>query len=214
MADFEADNLVNESIAEYLDDFIGRSPEPARTMENYADQNDFPIVGPVVGRLLKLIASAVAPTRIVELGSGFGYSAFWFGEGAPEATIDLTDLDDDNLDRAKQYLSEASNPDRFRYHRRNGVKFLSEDSAPVDLIFIDIDKKEYPEALKIIGDRLRPGGWLVADNVLWKGKVVGSLSDEATRSIGEFNEKLSNSSWDSVILPVRDGVALAQRTSG
>lgn len=203
--------IVDDSITEYLENLHGDSPGPARAMETEAEDREFPIVGPLVGRFLELMAGLIEPDCIVELGSGFGYSAYWFGRGYDEATIHLTDRDEENLKKAERYLAEASLSERCEFHRGDALESVRSLDVTPDLVFVDIDKEGYPEALQWAQDSLDPGGWVVADNVLREGKVVDSDSDEASvRAIKAFNDELFTDRWDASILPLRDGVAIAR----
>lgn len=209
--DFDADNIVDPSIARYLNGFAGDSPSTAQKMEDEASERDFPIVGPVVGRFLSLFAGGIEPDRILELGSGFGYSAFWFARGTENTTIHLTEYDEDNLASARTYLEESFPSDRFHYHQGDALDIADDPDEPFDLLFVDIDKEGYPAALDRAEEILDPGGWLLADNVLWDGKVADeSVDDEATEAIRTFNDRLRTDPWEASILPVRDGIALAK----
>jgi len=181
-------------------------------MEQEAEQRGFPIVGPQVGRLLALISSLARPGRIVELGSGFGYSAFWFGTGATRAEIHLTEYDEANIDKAREYLHRTDHPDRYEFHPGNALESVDSIDGPIECVFIDLDKTQYPRALSWAETRLKPGGILIADNVLWKGKVATeNHTDRDTEAIRKFNEALYESPWTTTILPIRDGVAVSQK---
>ena len=213
--DFDADNIIDPAIAEYLNDFAGESPSTAKAMEEEAARRDFPIVGPVVGRFLSLFAGAIEPDRILELGSGFGYSAFWFARGTEDTRIQLTDYDVENLDAARAYLEDPYSPDRFEYHKGDALEIANDFTESIDFVFVDLDKEGYPAALETAEDLLDTGGWLVADNVLWDGQVADeSVDDEATQAIRTFNDRLREDPWESSILPIRDGIALAQKIPG
>ncbi len=214
MPDFEADNILSESVAEYLGDVAGEPPEPAREMEDEARRRDFPIVGPQVGRLLDLMAQAIRPPPLVELGSGFGYSAFWFGRSLTGADIHLSDYRPENLRQARGYLSKIEKQNNFHYHEGDALELLDTVDGTIDLLFVDIDKEDYPEALDRSEDRLDEGCWLIADNVLWRGTVARSdVTDETTRALRRFNRQLNGPRWRTSIIPIRDGLALARRTN-
>lgn len=205
-------NIVESDIVDYLDQLAGVSPDPAPSMEKEAETRGFPIVGPQVGRLLSLISGMIRPGRIVELGSGFGYSALWFGLGAPRAEIHLTEFDPDNLESARNYLAKTNHPERYVYHEGDALETVQDIRGPVECIFLDLEKEDYPTALDWARERLAPGGTLIADNVLWQGKVAESNpEDSATRAVQEFNERLYEDPWSSSILPIRDGVAIARK---
>lgn len=205
-------NIVSEEVVEYLDRLGGDSPMPAAEMEREAQSRDFPIVGPQVGRVLALISSLTRPGRIVELGSGFGYSAFWFGQGASRAEIHLTDYDEGNIRSAKEYLDRTDHAERYVYHVGDALESVTSINGPVECVLIDMDKTLYPRALRWAEERLTPGGVVVADNVLWKGDVAAeSVSDEDTEALRTFNEMLYDDPWSTTILPLRDGVAVSEK---
>lgn len=209
----EFNQIVDDRITRYLESLNGESPEPARSMEAEAEDRGFPIVGPLVGRFLKMMAGLIEPECIVELGSGFGYSAYWFGSGCESSTIHLTDYEAENLESAKEYLSRASLVDRCHFHEGDALESARTITDPVDLVFLDIDKKEYPDALSWAGEALEPGGWLIADNVLREGKVVESNpEDPEVQAIRDVNRELFTDRWETSILPLRDGLALARLT--
>lgn len=209
--EFDADNFVDPSIAEYLNEFVGESPPAAQDMEEEASERDFPIVGPVVGRFLSLFAAGIEPERILELGSGFGYSAFWFARGTENTTIHLTEFDEENLASARTSLEESFPSDRFHYHHGDALDIAGDLDETFDLLFVDLEKETYPAALDCAEEILDSGGWLIADNVLWYGKVADeTVDDEETEAIRTFNDRLRTDPWEASILPVRDGIALAK----
>lgn len=204
------DTVLPPPIQGYLESLTPDARPPAGAMEAEADRRDFPIVGPRVGRLLMLVARMLQPERIVELGSGFGYSALWFGRGCASAEIHLTDHDEENLEEAREYLAEAPTPGRYRYHAGDALASAADIEGPVDCYFLDIDKDAYPEALGFVEERLEPGGWLIADNVLWDGNVADEgIDDEWTRAVRRFNRRLADPPWETSIVPLRDGVSLS-----
>lgn len=208
----DENNIVSSEVVDYLDQLVGETPEPGPAMESEAGDRDFPIIGPQVGRLLALIASMNRPGRIVELGSGFGYSAFWFGIGAARAEIHLTDYEQKNIRKAKDYLDQTDHPERYVYHVGDALESVTSINGPVECIFVDMKKSLYPRALNWAEERLAPGGTLIADNVLWKGQVAAeSSADEATEALKQFNRRLYEEPWSTSILPIRDGVAIAQK---
>ena len=204
-------NIVDPDIVDYLEQLVGDSPDPASEMEREAEKRSFPIVGPQVGRFLALVSAMIRPGRIVELGSGFGYSAFWLGLGAPRAEIHLTEYKASNLEQARKYLNRTNHPERFVYHEGDALESVQDIRGPVECILLDLDKEEYPRALDWVEERLAPGGTLIADNVLWKGKVTFSgPSETATDAVKTFNKRLHEKPWSSSILPIRDGLAIAR----
>jgi predicted O-methyltransferase YrrM len=183
-------------------------------MEEIAKGNGFPIVGPQVGRLLGILARNAGARRILELGSGYGYSALWFARAMQHGGIVFcTDLSQENCDQALAFFREADLEESMRFHVGDALSFARAQSEPFDIVFNDIDKKDYPESIDVALSLLRAGGLFITDNVLWDGKVVaaGKL-DTTTEAIRRFNSILmSRGDLETVILPVRDGVAICQK---
>ena len=205
-------DIVDPLVEEYLARLVA-SPDPIEAeMRRYADEMEgFPFAGPVVGAFLQQLALITSARRIFELGSGFGYSAFWFARGLPAGgTVTLTDYSRDNLDRARDYLGRAGLLDRCRIEPPgDGLKALAEVDPGLDLIFFDQEKADYPRALGLALPKLRPGGLIVADNVLWGGAVARGQTDPATAGLREFLRLIHGSEGlVSSVLPLRDGVSI------
>src|SRR5439155_6872142 len=143
-------DIVDPVIDEYLSRLAG-SPDPVEAeMRRYADERDgFPVAGPVVGRLLAQLAMTVNAHRVFEVGSGFGYSAFWFARALGEGgTVTLTDFDRENLDRAKAWLGKAGLLDRCRFEPPgDALDALARSEPGIDVVFLDLGKADYPRAL-------------------------------------------------------------------
>ncbi len=143
-------------------------------MERRAEAQGFPIVGRVVGRFLELQARMIGARRVVELGSGYGYSAYWFSRAVGEdGEVVCTDSDPDNARLAEGYLRRAGRWDPVRYHVGDALEGLAAVDGEVDVIYCDIDKDGYPAAWAAAAERLRVGGLFLCDNVLWDGRVAG-----------------------------------------
>lgn len=203
--------LVNADIEKYLLNLIP-NPDPVLSeMEQYAAGKNFPIVGPLVGRLLFVLAKAVKARKVLELGSGFGYSAYWFAKAVgASGKVVCTENRKENVALAGKYLKKG------RLERR--VKFLAGDAlsstrnlrGPFDIIFNDVDKNQYPAVFNLAIPKLRKGGLLIADNVLWGGRVLDKNPDEATAGILEFTRMLfSSNELVTTIIPLRDGVSVS-----
>jgi len=204
-------DILNKQVEEYLDD-ITRVEDPVyREMEEYGLSNDFPIVGHVVGRLLMMLAKSINAKRILELGSGFGYSAVWFLRGIPEnGEIICTDRSQENITRGKGYFERINTGNRIRYMEGDALESMDKTEGLFDIIFMDIDKKEYPRAYDLIMPRLRTGGLLITDNTLWSGRVAETDADETTMAIKVYNEMIfGKKEIMSSIIPIRDGVAVS-----
>ena len=205
--------ITEPKIDEYLEDLLPARDKVLEEMEAYAAERDIPIIGPVVGRFLYQLVRLVKAKTIFELGSAIGYSTIWIARAAGEgATVYYTDGDPEKAKRATQYIERAGVRDRVRILTGDALTLFGQTPGTFDIIFCDIDKEGYPEAFRKAVPRIRKGGLLLADNVLWHGRVVEPPQDAATRGILEFN-RLIYSSPDlfPTILPVRDGFAVCEK---
>ncbi len=205
-------DIVDPLIDEYLARLAG-SPDPVEAeMRRYADEREgFPVVGPLVGALLTQLALLAGARRVFEVGSGFGYSAFWLARGlSPGGTVTLTDYSRDNLERARAYLGKAGLLDRCRIEPPgDALELLARAEPGLDLVFLDLEKEDYPRALALALPKLRPGGLLVADNVLWGGAVARGENDPASVGLREFVRVVtSTEGLVSTVLPLRDGISI------
>lgn len=188
-------------------------------MEAFADEKGFPIVGRNVGVTLEVLARATGAERVMELGSGFGYSAYWHARAVgSEGEVHLTDGDPENEVRAAEYLKRAGLADRVRFHVGDAITEFGELHGDFDVIFNDIDKHGYPAAWRAASDRIRPGGLYVCDNVLWYGRVAVEDPDDSrpawTEAVLEHNRLIAEDErYLSTIVPTRDGVMVAIRVS-
>jgi predicted O-methyltransferase YrrM len=182
-------------------------------MESCAAQQGFPIVGPLVGRFLYQMARMIKARRVLELGSGFGYSAFWFALAMGDrGKITMIDSSEDNRKRALNYFERAGIQTKVKFKVGDVFEVLTEIDKEYDIVFNDIDKERYPETIDPAAFRLRRGGLFITDNLLWSGQVCEEPKDEATRGVVEFTRKLyADSRFFTTILPLRDGIALAVR---
>ena len=199
-------------VEDYLYSLLPPRDEVLAAMEKEAAKRDIPIVGPAVARVLHQLALIAGAKTVFELGSAIGYSTIWWalavGKGG---RVVYTDGDRKKADEARGYFERAGVADRITIKVGDALEFLSEEKKEHDIIFCDLDKEDYPRALKLALPRLKSGGLLVADNVLWSGKVTQANPTEAsTKAIQEFNRLLYGSrDLFTTILPIRDGVAVA-----
>ena len=182
-------------------------------MEAEGEARGFPIVGRQVGVTLELLARSIDARRVVELGSGFGYSAYWFSRAVGEdGELHLTDGDPENERKAEDYLGRANLAGPVRYHVGDAVGSFQELEGEFDVVYCDIDKQGYPDAWRAARDRIRPGGLYLCDNVLWSGRVTEPTPDPTTSAILEHNAMIAGDErYLSTIVPTRDGVMVARR---
>lgn len=209
---------VNPAIEDYMRGLTGLTDHPVLAeMEEYARQNNFPIVDRLVGIFLETLAKTIDARRVFEFGSGYGYSAYWFARAAgPEGTVICSDGDAVNQLKAQGYLGAAGLWDRIDFHVGLAQDIFAQTEGLFDICYNDVDKGDYPEIWRIARDRLRPGGLYIADNVLWHGRVTMEnfvdIVPGWTEAILEHNLLIFNDpEFDSFINPTRDGVIVARK---
>lgn len=205
--------IFKPKIEEYLLKVTPERPPVMQEMEAYAEENDFPIVGPLVGRFLYQMAAAIEARRVLELGSGFGYSAYWFALAMGDrGKITMIDGSEQNRSRALDYFERAGLETKVKFKVGDAFEVLTEIDKEFDIVFNDIDKEGYPETIDPVAFRLRPGGLFITDNLLWSGRVCEPPRDDATRGVIEFTRRLyADPRFFTTIVPLRDGLAVAVR---
>ncbi len=204
-------SILPGNMDRYLNGLLpARDAVPAE-MEAYAEQQSFPIIGPQAGQFLMWTARLHQPRRVFEMGSGFGYSMYWILRGAPQAVAIGTERSADNIQRAVDGLGRAGLAGRVTFHQGDAFDILRASEGPYDMIFNDVDKDRYPEAFHLAMSRLRPGGLLMTDNVLWSGKVAGAdEGDRHTQGVREYNRLMFEADGvTSTIVPIRDGIGVS-----
>ena len=171
--------------------------------------------GHLQGRFLSLLSHLVRPRTIVEMGTYTGYSALCLAEGLlPGGMLHTIDIDTQNKDMVARYVQLAGMRDRITCHYGPALEVIPTLPTPFDLVFIDADKPNYAAYFDAVVDRVRPGGLIIADNVLWSGRVLQARAeqDEATQGITAYNTRVLNDDRvEQVMVPLRDGLLLARR---
>src|SRR5579862_7741824 len=206
--------ITNSDVEDYLYSILPPRDEVLTEMENEAAKRKIPIVGPGVARILHQLAMMSGARTVFEMGSAVGYSTIWWARAlSKDGRVFYTDGDRKNAAEARKYFERAGVSDRITVSVGDALELLSEQKQEFDVIFCDVDKEDYPRALRLAVPRLRKGGLLVADNVLWSGKVAQKKApDASTKAIQEFNRLLySSPDLFTTILPIRDGVAVATK---
>lgn len=207
-------DLLIEGLSDYILSLLPNEKDKVlMEMESYAEKEDFPIIGPVVGHLLSFFTQLIRPTKILELGSGFGYSAYYFAKHSDDDTeIICTDGDKDNESRLFNYFNNTSYSKKITYKLGNALEVIDEfTEGEFDIIFNDIDKEDYPEAYKKSISKLCKGGLLITDNTIWYNRVVeDNPESEATKGVKVYNELAFNDHRVvSILIPIRDGVTIS-----
>ncbi len=214
-------DIVDPRVEDYMGSLLARYDEPVLLeMEAEGKERGFPIIGRLVGVTVELLARSVGARRVFELGSGFGYSAYWFSRAVgPRGEVHGTDGDPSNEPKALGYLSRASLAEPIRWHVGDAVTHLGAVEGAFDVVYNDIDKVGYPDAWRAARERVRVGGLYLCDNVLWSGQVAEPEGDHGrdratTDAILEHNRLIAEDDrFVSSIVPTRDGVMVALRTA-
>jgi caffeoyl-CoA O-methyltransferase len=209
--------ILRPAQEDYLTSLLPRRDALLREMEERAAREDLPISDPEVGRLLALLARASGARRILEIGTAIGYGTLWLARGAPAARVVTLDPDAGRLAAARDYLTRGGVIDRVELVEGAALDELPRLAGPFDLAYIDAVKTEYRRYLDLLLPRLRVGGLVVADNLLWKGQIAeptGTTPEDAeTRALRAFNGYLMiHPQLEAVILPFGDGLGLATKT--
>jgi predicted O-methyltransferase YrrM len=198
----------------YLPTLVPPRPAEMQAMEAYAREHHFPIIGPAAGYLCYQVARMIQARRVFELGSGYGYSTAWFARAVQAnggGSVHHVVWDEELSQQARGHLTALGLAGFVEFHIGEAVETLRLTPGPFDLIFNDIDKDGYPASLPFIAEKLRPGGALLIDNMLWSGRIfdVADQSPE-TAGIRETTRLLcTDSGWITTLLPIRDGLILA-----
>ncbi|MFL6234864.1 MAG: O-methyltransferase [Thermoanaerobaculia bacterium] len=208
-------SILHPEQEDYLDRLLPPRDPLLREMEERAHQEDIPISDPEVGRLLSILARAAGARRILEIGAAIGYGAVWLARGAPEARVQSVDVDPERLAAARQYLERAGLADRVELIEGKALEVIQRLDGPFDLVYVDAVKTEYRRYLDLALPKLRVGGMIVCDNLLWGGEVAapGEEENRDADALRAFNGYLMmHPQLQAVVLPLGDGVGLATKT--
>ncbi|MGH3327132.1 MAG: O-methyltransferase [Streptomycetales bacterium] len=210
---------MDDAVEGYLTDLARREHDDPLldVMEARAAEQGFPIVGRATGRCLELAARSIGARRVIELGSGFGYSAYWFARAVgPGGQVVCTDGDPHNAKLAEDYLRTAGVWDRVSYRVGAALEGLAAQGGDFDVVYCDVDKLGYPDCWRAARERIRVGGLWICDNVIWDGHVATGTDREGlpgwTAAIREHNQLVAEDDrYVGSIVPIRDGVMIAVR---
>jgi predicted O-methyltransferase YrrM len=203
-------DITHPKVFEYLERTLPEEHPILHEMGDYGRAQGFPIIGAQAGRMLAFLAHAIHARNVLELGSGFGYSAMWFalavGEGG---RVVMTEGSQSNQDRARDYFTRAGLLERVEFNVGDALELAARYSGPFDVIFCDINKHGYPAAVPLARDKLRKGGILIFDNMLWHGRVL-SEKDADTQAVLETTRALlHDDTFFTTLVPLRDGQSLS-----
>jgi predicted O-methyltransferase YrrM len=209
-------DLAQPALSAYLEGVLPERPPVLQEMEAYAAERHFPIVGPVVGRLFYLLTRLSGARRVFEMGSGFGYSTAWFAMAVRDnggGEVRHVVWDEQLSTQARGYLGRLELGDVVRFSVNEAVAELRGASGEFDIIFNDIEKDAYPAAFSVMKQRLRPGGILLVDNMIWRGRAMDpTVDDPATRGVRDLTRLLfADPDLTGLIVPLRDGVFVGRK---
>ena len=169
--------------------------------------------GHLQGRLLSMVSQLLKPQRILEIGTYTGYSALCLAEGlSPGGKMITIDINEELERKVREHFAESQ--DKIEYKIGNALDIIPTLNEIFDLVFIDADKSNYINYFDLVIDKVRPGGFILADNVLWSGKVLNKNPDNDTKSIIAFNQKIQHDPRvENVLLPIRDGIMMIRKLS-
>lgn len=221
---------MSELVSDDVTDFVravGPQPDEVLTeMNEYGEEIGFPTVGPAVGGWLATLARLVDAERVFEFGSGFGYSAYWFARALPptgEAV--LTEIDADELDRAREYFDRGDLTERATFEHGDAIETVDDYEGPFDVVLIDNEKDRYEEAFDAVREKVAPGGVVIADNAmtstsvdfetvleLVEGETVED-ANESTRGVAAYLERVrADPDFETAAIPLGEGIAVSHRT--
>ena len=169
--------------------------------------------GHVQGNFISMLSRMLRPKNILEIGTFSGYAALCLAEGLVEGGCLYTiEIKKDIIYLAKKYFAESIHKENIRILEGDAKKIISDLDVQFDLVFLDADKLNYDLYFDLVFDKLRPGGVILADNVLWSGKVLDKKKDKTTKALHDFNVRMSKDTRvQNIILPLRDGINLIQK---
>jgi len=212
--------INHPQIVKYLKNLASKYDERVlNAMEAYGHKRGFPIIDRLCGAMIHLLALSIGARKVFELGSGFGYSAYWYSKAVgAQGKVWCTDGDPENRDRAEAYLKKAGFWKRIDFQVGDAVTQLNKTPGTFDIVYNDIDKDGYPAAWEAAKKRIHPGGFYICDNTLWSGRIVEKKVREPdyfkgwTDAIKDHNRRVfSDRNFDATLIPLRDGVLVARK---
>ena len=208
--------LTYQATQDYLTSLVPPRERELQEMEAYAEKHDFPIIGPVCGYYCYQLARMIGAKSVFELGSGYGYSTAWFAKAIEEnggGVVHHTVWDEKLSKMASSHLLKLGYEGLVKYHNAEAVETLRQTDGPFDIIFNDIDKEAYPVSLPVIKEKLRSGGLLIIDNMLWSGRIFDNKDiSPAAEGVREFTRRITTDpDWIVSLAPVRDGMIVAYK---
>ena len=211
-------DFVDKKILEYVQN---KTSDESKILNDLSRETHLKVLNPRMlsghyqGRLLSLISKLIKPKSILEIGTYTGYSTLCLLEGLEKkGFIHTIDHNDELLNIQNKFFKRAKVSNRIKQYTGDAKEIIKNLKVKFDLIFIDADKENYPLYYDLVFDKLNSGGIIIADNILWSGKILEKVEkdDYATQSIIKFNNKIKNDERvEKIILPIRDGLSLIRK---
>lgn len=210
---------MNQELRKYIERHIDAEPENLHRLERATNIhliNGRMCSGHLQGRLLKMLVTMIDPKNVLELGTFSGYSALCIAEGlSDDAQIDTVEADDELEDFIRKAIADSPNGHKVKLHIADAAEFARNcHTESYDMIFMDADKRQYPEYYELCLPLIREGGYIIADNTLWDGHVVepDHFNDRQTAAIRRFNDIVAaDTRVEKVIIPLRDGLTIIRK---
>lgn len=204
-------NEIKNELTEYAEKFTSDESQVLRELREhcYAHYEDSSMLsGFVQGRLLSMFSNMIRPRVVLEIGTYLGYSALCFAEGLTEGGKVITlDIVEETNKVARSFVEKTEYKDRIEFHLGEALNLIPYLPETFDIVFIDADKPNYSNYYDIVFEKVRPGGFIIADNVLWSGKVLETEKDENTQALHDFNLMVqADDRVSNILLPIRDGL--------
>ena len=208
--------IFTEEIQQYAEQHTSGESDVLRELREhcYAHYSDSSMLsGFVQGRILSMFSRMIRPDKVLEIGTYLGYSALCLAEGLAEGgEIFSLDVNEETNAVAQSFINRTDLRDQIHLRLGDAIFMLPHMAGPYDLVFIDADKPNYCNYYNLVFDKVRPGGFIIADNVLWSGRVLDEEKDENTEALQDFNEMvLGDDRVSNVLLPIRDGLMVVRK---
>lgn len=210
--------FINDDIEEYSTKFTSSESDLLKSLNRdtfVKTINPRMLSGHMQGRFLSMISKMLSPKTILEIGTFTGYSALCLAEGLEKnGTIHTIDISEESAYFAKKYFAKSIYKKKIIQHIGNAIDIIPEIDNNIDLAFIDADKENYSKYYHLIFKKLKIGGYIIADNVLWSGKVLDKNQDKETIALSEYNQLIHNDKKvENILLPIRDGLMICKKIS-
>jgi predicted O-methyltransferase YrrM len=207
---------MNQDWIKYAEEFTSDESEILQDLRRHCYESHVDssmLSGFFQGRVLSMFSKMVRPKVVLEIGTYLGYSALCFAEGlAKDGKVITLDIQEDTNAIARSFAAKTQYADKIEFHLGNAAEIIPTLPEAFDLVFIDADKPNYLNYYNLVFERVRPGGFIIADNVLWSGKVLLDEKDENTQALHDFNERIkADVRVSNVLLPIRDGLMVVRK---